>query len=115
MTDARGDQLPQLGSVAKQAGAWAARNIVAELKGQQPEPFEYVDKGFMAMVGRGAAVAEFGRNRIRTQGFIAFLAWLAVHVALLSGFWQRIRAVLNWTQNYLTHERSHVFVGNRRQ
>jgi NADH dehydrogenase len=115
MTDARGDQLPQLGSVAKQAGAWAARNILAELKGQQPEPFEYVDKGFMAMVGRGAAVAEFGRNRIRAQGFIAFLAWLAVHVALLSGFWQRIRAVLNWTQNYLTHERSHVFLGSRRQ
>jgi NADH dehydrogenase len=115
MTDARGDLLPQLGSVAKQAGAWAARNIVAELKGQEPEPFEYLDKGFMAMVGRGAAVAEFGRNRIRAQGFIAFRAWLAVHVALLSGFWQRIRAVLNWTQNYLTHERSHVFLGSRRQ
>jgi NADH:ubiquinone reductase (H+-translocating) len=115
MTDVRGNQLPQLGSVAKQAGAWAARNIVAELKGEELTPFKYVDKGFMAMVGRGAAVAEFGRKRSRMQGFIAFLAWLAVHVALLSGFWQKVRALLNWTQNYLTHERSHVFLGSGRQ
>jgi NADH dehydrogenase len=115
MTDAHGNHLPQLGSVAKQAGAWAARNIVAELAGKDPAPFRYVDKGFMAMVGRGAAVAEFGRQRIRVQGFIAFLAWLAVHVALLSGFWQRARALLNWIQNYLSHDRSHVFLGSRRQ
>jgi NADH dehydrogenase len=111
MTDARGDSLPQLGSVAKQAGAAAARNIRADLQGEGRLPFNYRDKGYMAMVGRGAAVAEIGRKRWRMQGFLAFMAWLAVHVALLSGFWQKVRAVLTWIQDYLSHDRSQVFLG----
>ena len=115
MTDARGDALPQLGSVAKQAGAWAARNIRADAQGEQRLAFEYRDKGFMAMVGRGAAVAEIGRSRIRMQGFFAFLAWLAVHVLLLSGFWQKVRAVFTWFQDFLSHDRSQVFIGTGRR
>lgn len=111
ITDARGEALPQLGSVAKQAGAWAARNIRADLQGEGRQPFRYRDKGFMAMVGRGAAVAEIGRARWRMQGFFAFMAWLAVHVALLSGGWQKVRAVFTWTQDYLSHDRSQVFLG----
>lgn len=114
-TDARGDSLPQLGSVAKQAGAWAARNIRADLQGEDRWPFHYTDKGFMAMVGRGAAVAEVGRKRWRMQGFLAFLAWLAVHVALLSGGWQKFRAMFTWVQDYLSHDRSQVFLGGYRR
>lgn len=115
MTDARGDALPQLGSVAKQAGAWTARNIRADVLGEDRLPFEYRDKGFMAMVGRGAAVAEIGRSRVRMQGFFAFLAWLAVHVLLLSGFWQKVRSVFTWFQDYLSHDRSQVFIGTGRR
>jgi len=85
ITDAKGRHLPQLGSVAQQAGQWAARNIKADLAGRPREPFRYLDKGIMAMVGRGAAVAEVGAARRRWQGPPAFAAWLGVHVVLLSG------------------------------
>ncbi|NVM99255.1 NAD(P)/FAD-dependent oxidoreductase [Arthrobacter sp. SDTb3-6] len=111
MTDARGDKLPQLGSCAQQAGKWAARNIRADLTGGQREPFAYRDKGYMAMIGRGAAVAEIGRKRIEMQGPLAFLAWLGVHVVLLSGNRQRISALISWADDYLTHSRSHVVLG----
>lgn len=112
MTDARGDKLPQLGSCAQQAGKWAARNIQADLTGGTRMPFAYVDKGYMAMIGRGAAVAEIGRRRTQIQGPLAFLAWLGVHVALLSGNRQRISALISWADDYLTHSRSHVVLGN---
>jgi NADH:ubiquinone reductase (H+-translocating) len=112
MTDARGEKLPQLGSCAQQAGKWAARNIHADLTGGTRKPFGYLDKGYMAMIGRGAAVAEIGRKRIQMQGFLAFLAWLGVHVVLLSGVRQRISAIVSWTGDYLTHSRSHVVLAD---
>lgn len=112
MTDAHGVKLPQLGSCAQQAGKWAARNIHADLTGGTRAPFAYVDKGYMAMIGRGAAVAELGPKRIQMQGPLAFLAWLGVHVVLLSGNRQRISALVSWADDYLTHSRSHVVLGN---
>lgn len=111
MIDAHGAKLPQLGSCAQQAGKWAARNIYAHLTGGSRVPFAYVDKGYMAMIGRGAAVAEIGPKRIQMQGPLAFLAWLGVHVLLLSGSRQRISAVVSWAGDYLTHSRSHVMLG----
>ncbi|MFY9634849.1 MAG: NAD(P)/FAD-dependent oxidoreductase, partial [Cellulosimicrobium cellulans] len=93
MTDSTGAALPQLGSVAQQAGKWAARNIQADLTGGTRQPFKYLDKGYMAMIGRGAAVAEIGRQRIQLQGPLAFVSWLLVHLALLSGFQQKLRAL----------------------
>ena len=51
---------PQLGSVALQSGAWAADNILADFAGKPRKPFHYHDKGIMAMIGRGAAIAEVG-------------------------------------------------------
>jgi NADH dehydrogenase len=112
LTDARGEKLPQLGSCAQQAGKWAARNIHADLRGGTREPFAYRDKGYMAMIGRGAAVAEIGRKRLQVQGPLAFLAWLGVHVVLLSGNRQRVSALISWADDYLTHSRSHVVLGN---
>jgi NADH:ubiquinone reductase (H+-translocating) len=112
ITDSREAHLPQLGSVAQQSGKWAARNIRAELAGKAREPFRYLDKGYMAMVGRGAAVAEIGRKRMQIQGPLAFIAWLGVHVALLSGVRQKASAVLSWSDDYLTHTRSHVVLSH---
>lgn len=111
MTDARGERLPQLGSTAQQAGKWAAKNIAASLTGGPTKPFEYVDKGYMAMIGRGSAVAELGRKRRLVHGPLAFLAWLAVHLVLLSGARQRASALLSWAEDYLSHSRSHVVLG----
>ncbi len=110
ITDSTGAKLPQLGSVAQQAGKWAAKNILADLGGGSRTPFRYVDKGYMAMVGRGAAVAELGRKRIQLQGLFAFLSWLLVHLALLSGLQQKIRALFSWLNGYLLHSPAQVVV-----
>jgi NADH dehydrogenase len=111
MTDSTGAKLPQLGSVAQQAGKWAARNIYADLNGGTRRPFEYLDKGYMAMIGRGAAVAEIGRKRIQLQGPLAFVSWLLVHLALLSGFQQKVRALFSWLNGYIIHSPAQVVVG----
>jgi NADH dehydrogenase len=117
MTDAKGNRLPQLGSCALQAGSWAAKNILADIAGRPREPFKYVDKGYMAMVGRGAAVAEVGPGPQRKilAGPLAFLAWLGVHVVLLSGGMQKVRALATWPSDYLTHRRSFVVLSRPEQ
>ncbi|WP_461172151.1 FAD-dependent oxidoreductase [Arthrobacter sp. Z1-9] len=111
ITDSTGAKLPQLGSVAQQAGKWAARNVYADLHGGSRQPFRYTDKGYMAMVGRGAAVAELGRKRIQLQGSLAFVSWLLVHLALLSGFQQKVRALFSWLNGYVLHSPAQVVIG----
>ena len=88
--------LPQLGSVALQAGRWAAENIVADHAGQAPAGRStYKDKGIMAMIGDGAAVAEMGAHHHEAHGHLAFAAWLGVHAWLMSGVRQRIDAFVS--------------------
>jgi len=96
--------------VAQQAGKWAANNVIADLRGGTRKPFSYFDKGYMAMVGRGAAVAELGRKRLQLQGPFAFLSWLLVHLALLSGLQQKARALFSWLNGYLLHSPAQVVV-----
>lgn len=108
--DGKGAHLPQLASVAQQAGKWAAHNIEADLAGGQRKPFRYLDKGIMAMVGRGAAVAEIGSRRHQLQGLLAFVAWLGVHAVLLSGSSERIGALSSWGWDYFTHRRPQIVV-----
>ena len=91
-----GSSLPQLGSVALQSGAWAAGNIRAVAAGKQAKPFHYHDKGIMAMIGRGAAIAEVGAHRHELHGVVAFSAWLGVHSALMLGVRNRIDAFVAW-------------------
>ena len=110
ITDSTGAKLPQLGSVAQQSGKWAARNIHADISGGTRRPFRYLDKGYMAMVGRGAAVAEIGRKRIQLQGLLAFVSWLLVHLALLSGIQQKVRALFSWLNGYIIHSPAQVVV-----
>ena len=68
------------------------------------KPFEYTDKGTMATIGRGAAVVQFHRGRTM-KGEPAFLAWGAVHLALLSTGEDRAKAVVDWTWAGFTHDR----------
>jgi NADH:ubiquinone reductase (H+-translocating) len=103
-----GEVLPQLGSVAQQSGDWAGRNIIAELEGVKREPFEYHDKGIMAMIGRRAAVAEIGEHRHELHGRVAFAAWLGVHAALLADTGAEVRAFMQWAEDFYVrpHHRS---------
>jgi NADH dehydrogenase len=98
----RGKVLPQLASVAEQAGKWCAKNIAADVEGKARKPFDYFDKGIMAMIGRSAAVAEMGPHRHELQGPIAFTAWLGVHAALLSTTRARIEAFVEWAWDYFS-------------
>lgn len=100
-----GEVLPQLGSVAMQSGEHVGRQIARRLHGGSGQPFKYWDKGFMATIGRGAAVVEFPNKRT-LHGPIAYFAWLGVHLALLSGMRNRIETLWNWGWSALTHERA---------
>jgi len=100
-----GSAFPQLGSVALQSGQWAAKNILADIAGKPRTGFHYHDKGIMAMIGRGAAVAEVGEHRHELHGAIAFAAWLGVHVVLMSGVRQRVDAFVSWAWDYFTKTR----------
>ncbi len=105
ITDAKtGEKLPQLGSVALQAGEHTGENIARLVSGKESEPFEYKDKGTMAQVGRGAAVVQFHGGRTMT-GHAAWLAWLGVHLTLLSGGEEKSLVFLDWGSNILTKGR----------
>ncbi|MGP5726232.1 NAD(P)/FAD-dependent oxidoreductase [Arthrobacter rhombi] len=110
IVDAKGRKLPQLGSVAKQSGQWAARNIQADLAGRSRQPFRFLDLGYMAMIGRGQSVAELTPRRFQLQGPLAFVTWLGVHVMLLSGWQQRIGALVSWARIYLTRSRPQAVI-----
>jgi NADH dehydrogenase len=100
-----GKILPQLGSVAMQSGEHVARQISRRIVGEPAQPFKYWDKGFMATIGRGAAVVEFPNKRT-LHGQLAYFAWLGVHLTLLSGMRNRIETLWNWGWSALTHDRA---------
>jgi NADH:quinone reductase (non-electrogenic) len=104
--DHDGNDLPQLGSVALQAGRWASENILADHAGTPRRPFHYKDKGIMAMICDGAAVAEMGAHHHELHGHIAFAAWLGVHAWLMSGVRQRVDAFVSWGWDFLGSSRS---------
>jgi NADH dehydrogenase len=94
--------LPQLGSVALQSGVWAADNVLADFKGKPRQPFAYRDKGIMAMIGRGAAIAAVGKHHHEIHGQLAHMAWLGVHASLMTGTRARIEAFVDWAWDGFT-------------
>jgi NADH dehydrogenase len=95
-----GKPLPQLGSVAEQSGKWCAKNILLDIAGKPRLPFQYLDKGIMAMIGRNAAVAEVGKHRHELEGVVAFAAWLGVHAALMATTRAKVEAFMEWAWAY---------------
>ena len=93
---ADGHAHPQLGSVALQSGVAAAENVLADFAGKPRKSFHYHDKGIMAMIGHGAAIAEVGPHRHELHGVIAFSAWLGVHSLLMTGVRNRMDAFIAW-------------------
>jgi NADH dehydrogenase len=95
---------PGVAPVAVQQAQLFAKNLIRLIQGEQPQPFRYFDKGSMATVGRHRAVFEsFG---IRMQGYIAWLAWMFLHLMILVGFRNRLIVFVNWTWNYLSYQRA---------
>lgn len=101
---ADGNPLPGVADVAMQQGRYAARAIVAGLRGEAMPPFRYRHKGSMATIGRAAAVADFGH--LHMSGYLAWLAWLFVHLIHLIGFQSRLLVLVQWAGNYITRNRA---------
>ena len=102
--DREGRQLPGVAQVAMQGGAHAARTILRRMKGEVPQPFVYHDKGSMAIIGRGSAIADV--RGVRFSGPFAWLAWLFLHIFELIGFRNRLVVMIEWAAAYVTRQRS---------
>lgn len=100
---ASGDPVPGVAPGAIQMGTFAAKTIVADLKGEPRRPFSYWDKGTLATIGRNSAVGDLGP--IHLSGLVAWLAWLFIHVYFLIGFRNRLRVIADWAWQYFTFGR----------
>ncbi len=98
-----GSLVPGVAPAAMQAGRHAARNIIRSLNRQPRQPFRYADKGMLATIGRGAAVARIGS--IKASGLSAWLLWLFVHILFLIGFRNRFVVLFQWAWSYATFDR----------
>ncbi len=99
-----GTMFPGVAQNAMQGAVQAARNIGRQTRGAPTEPFVYRDLGTMAIVGRGAAVADL--NWARFSGVSAWFAWLFLHIFMLIGFRNRLIVLLQWAGAYVTQQRS---------
>jgi NADH dehydrogenase len=99
-----GNALPGVAPVAIQQGQYLAKRIVGEIRKKSVPPFRYWDKGSMATIGRGRAVAKIGR--VHVTGFIAWLMWSLIHVLYLVGFRNRFAVMILWMYSYITNRRA---------
>jgi NADH dehydrogenase len=104
LTQQNGQLVPGVAPAAIQMAQAACANILADLKNKPRKDFKYWDKGSMATIGRSKAIVEAGR--IKLSGFIAWLAWLFVHLISIIGFKNRLYVLSEWFWAYLTRERS---------
>jgi NADH dehydrogenase len=98
-----GKPLPGVAPVAMQQGRYAARAIIQRLQGREPAPFRYFNKGSLAVIGRAAGVADFGR--LHFHGLLAWLLWLFVHLMYLVEFQNRLVVFIRWGFLYLRFDR----------
>jgi NADH dehydrogenase len=89
--------------VAIQEGEWAGKNVLRQVAGKQPIPFEFHDPGMLAVTGRNAAVVRIGW--LTVTGFPAWLIWVVVHLYRLVGFRNRLVVFINWAWDYIFFDR----------
>ncbi len=109
--DENGDPLPGIAPVAIQQGHHVPENILADVRGKARKDFHYFDKGIMATIGRERAVVQVGK--LKFSGFIAWLAWLFVHIMYLIGFRNRILVLAQWFWSFLTFRRGTRIITTR--
>ena len=114
LAGADGRPLPGVAQVAIQMGRHAARNILRAIENQPLRPFQYRDLGNMATIGRASAIADFGTFTLK--GWIAWLAWLFVHIMNLIGFRNRVVVLVQWAWAYFSYQRAiRLITGNVEQ
>jgi NADH dehydrogenase len=105
--------LPGVAPVAIQEGRYVADAIRRRLRGEEAKPFRYRDKGSMATIGRNAAVADLGW--VWFDGYLAWVAWLFIHILYLIGFTNRLLVMLQWAWSYFSRNRSARLITGERQ
>ena len=109
--DQDGGPLPGVAQVAMQQGRYAGTLIHRRIGGKHASrPFRYFDKGNMAVVGKGFAVLQSGR--LRLSGFLAWMAWAAVHLEFLGNSNLRVSVFVQWVWTYLTGQRGSRLIVN---
>ena len=97
---------PQLASVAIDQSKNLANNFIRLAKNKKIVPFQYVNKGSMATVGRNKAVVDLAIPKLTLNGFLAWFIWMTLHLFLLIGFKNRLIVFINWIYKYITHRQS---------
>jgi NADH dehydrogenase len=97
---------PQVAQVAIQQGKNLGKNLIRVIEGKTLLPFRYKDKGSMAIIGRNKAVADIPKPSIHFDGFIAWLAWMFVHLVSIIVFGNRIKTLYNWVVSYFSKDQS---------
>jgi NADH dehydrogenase len=108
-----GKAVPGVSPAAMQMAQHVAQIIDDELNGQAVNraKFKYWDKGNMATIGRSKAVAVVGK--IKLTGFIAWMAWLSLHLVFLIGFRNKLIVLIQWIYSYFTYKRGARIITER--
>ncbi|GAA5125171.1 NAD(P)/FAD-dependent oxidoreductase [Luteolibacter yonseiensis] len=102
MKDSEGKMVPGVAPAAVQMGGHIAGILKAQASGEDKRPaFRYFDKGIMAIIGKNYAVVK--TDKFELQGFIAWLAWLFVHIMFLIGFRNKLSVLLGWAYSYVVN------------
>jgi NADH dehydrogenase len=99
-----GKPLPGVAQPAIQQGRYVAEVIERRLRGETIRPFRYFDKGNLASIGRGAAVADL--NFFTLAGLPAWLIWVFIHLMYIVEFQNRLLVFLQWMWLYITFDRT---------
>ena len=109
--DQDGKPLPGVAQVAMQQGRYTGKLIHRRLLGKSaPGPFRYFDKGNMAVVGKGFAILQTGK--IAISGFLAWMAWAAIHLEFLAQSSLRVSVFVQWVWTYMTEQRGSRIIVN---
>lgn len=103
--------LPGVAPVAMQAGIYVGKAILNSVARNERDFFHYRDKGMMATIGKNRAILEF--KNIKISGFIAWMAWLFVHIFFLAGFKNRISVMVVWVWSYVFSKRGSRLITNK--
>ena len=118
ITDEYPDGHPMVAQPAIQQGKLLAKNLIKRLNGQAQTPFSYHDQGSMATIGRNHAVADLKmfKTEFRTQGFLAWLIWMFIHLISIISFKNRLIVLLNWTTSYFSYDKGiRLILGRKKE
>ena len=108
--DGEPQQLLGVAPVAMQQGRYAAQVVKTRLRGEEPKPFRYRDKGNVATIGRARAVADI--KGLRVSGFPAWVLWLGIHIFYLIGFENRLLVLIRWSFSFFSRGRGGRVIEN---